>query len=52
LTSGATYPVLWTRTHGQGRIVALTLGHDGAAHEHAAYRTLLLNAVRWADHPQ
>jgi hypothetical protein len=28
--------------------VALTLGHDGGAHEHAAYRTLLANAVRWA----
>jgi len=47
LTSGAEFPVLWTRTHGQGRLVALTLGHDGAAHEHAAFRTLLQNAVRW-----
>jgi type 1 glutamine amidotransferase len=48
LTSGAEYPVLWVRAHGAGRIVALTLGHDGAAHEHAAYRVLLANAVRWA----
>ena len=47
LTSNAEFPVLWTRTHGAGRIVALTLGHDGAAHEHAAYRALLANAVRW-----
>jgi putative membrane-bound dehydrogenase-like protein len=47
LTSGAEYPVLWTRGHGKGRIVGLTLGHDGAAHQHAAYRALLVNAVRW-----
>jgi type 1 glutamine amidotransferase len=47
LTSGAEYAVLWTRANGDGRIVALTLGHDGAAHEHASYRRLLANAVRW-----
>jgi putative heme-binding domain-containing protein len=41
------YPCLWTRTLGQGRIVCLTLGHDGAAHEHAAYQKLLANSVRW-----
>jgi type 1 glutamine amidotransferase len=46
-TSKAEYPVVWTRTHGKGRIVALTLGHDGAAHQHASYRRLLANAVRW-----
>ena len=49
LAGEAEYPVLWTRTHGRGRIVALTLGHDGAAHEHPAYRKLLLNAVSWAN---
>jgi hypothetical protein len=27
--------------------VCLTLGHDGAAHEHAAYQKLLANSVRW-----
>jgi type 1 glutamine amidotransferase len=48
LTTGAEYPVLWTRTHGQGRIVCLTLGHDGAAHELPAFRQLLQNAVLWA----
>ncbi len=51
LTSGAEYPVVWTRSHGQGRIVGLTLGHDGAAHEHEAYRRLLANAVRWVQLP-
>ena len=47
LGTKAAYPVVWTRTHGKGRIVALTLGHDGAAHQHASYRKLLANAVRW-----
>jgi len=47
LVTGAEFPVLWTRSLGKGRIVGLTLGHDGAAHEHAAYRTLLVNAARW-----
>jgi len=41
------YPCLWTRTLGQGRIVCLTLGHDGAAHEHAAYKKLLVNSILW-----
>jgi hypothetical protein len=48
LSSGAEYPLLWTRAHQKGRIVGLTLGHDGKAHEHPAYRKLLGNAVRWA----
>jgi putative heme-binding domain-containing protein len=47
LSSGEEYPVLWTRGFGDGRIVGLTLGHDGAAHEHPAYRRLLANAVGW-----
>ncbi len=45
--SGAEFPVVWTKTHGAGRIAAITLGHDGAAHEHPAYRRLLENAARW-----
>ncbi len=47
LASGAEYPVLWTLRQGVGRVVCLTLGHDGAAHRSAPYRALLLNAVRW-----
>jgi len=40
----ARYPVLWTC----GRVVGLTLGHDGRAHEHPAFRRLLTQAVEWA----
>jgi type 1 glutamine amidotransferase len=47
LSTGAEFPVLWTRTRGSGRIVGLTLGHDGAAHEHEAFRKLLANSVSW-----
>lgn len=47
LSTGASFPVLWTRTHGRGRIVGLTLGHDGAAHELPAFQRLLRQAVEW-----
>lgn len=46
-TSGQEFPVLWTRTQGKGRIVCLTLGHDGAAHDGESYRRIYQNAVRW-----
>ena len=42
------YPVLWITEHDKARIVALTLGHDGDAHNLPAYQTLLRNAVKWA----
>jgi len=32
----------------KGRVVGITLGHDSAAHENAAYIQLLRNAVFWA----
>jgi type 1 glutamine amidotransferase len=47
LSTGSEYPVLWTRRLGSGRIVGLTLGHDGAAHESEPFRRLLAQAVRW-----
>jgi putative membrane-bound dehydrogenase-like protein len=47
LETGKEYPVVWTVAHPKGRIAAVTLGHDGASHEHAAYRALLKNAAAW-----
>jgi putative heme-binding domain-containing protein len=44
---GVSYPVLWTVEPGAGRVVGLTLGHDGDAHRHPAFRALLVDAVRW-----
>ena len=45
--TGDVYPIVWTVASQGGRIVANTLGHDGAAHEHPAYQTILRNSLRW-----
>ena len=45
---GRTFPVVWVRRHVRGRIVCVTLGHDGRAHDHPAYKAILRNGVRWA----
>jgi len=42
------HATIWVTQHDKGRIACLTLGHDGAAHNHAAYQTMLRNMVRWA----
>jgi putative heme-binding domain-containing protein len=43
-----TYPIIFTVAHPKARIAAITLGHDGDAHQHPAYQRLLRNAVDWA----
>lgn len=45
--SGKEYPVVWTATYGEGRIVGITLGHDEESHGHPAYRTILKNSMNW-----
>jgi uncharacterized protein len=45
--TGEEYPVVWTSGYGEGRIVSITLGHDGDSHEHEAYKTLLRNSIEW-----
>jgi hypothetical protein len=47
IETGKEWPVVWTVKHPKGRIVAITLGHDGDAHNHAAYQALLKNAAAW-----
>jgi uncharacterized protein len=42
------HPSVWTTAHSSARIVNIALGHDERVHEHEAFRTLLVNAVRWA----
>ena len=42
------HPAVWITRHPAARIVGITLGHDERVHEHAAFKTLLANAVRWA----
>jgi type 1 glutamine amidotransferase len=42
------HPAVWITTHPAARIVGITLGHDERVHDHPAFKTLLVNAVRWA----
>ena len=46
-TSGKVFPVAWITEHPKARIACLTLGHDGRAHEHPAYKAILRNAAQW-----
>ena len=41
------FPQVFTVEHANARVVGITLGHDGDAHNHAAYIQLLRNAVLW-----
>ena len=44
---GKTFPIVWVVQSPKGRIAAITLGHDGAAHNLPEYQALLLNALKW-----
>jgi type 1 glutamine amidotransferase len=41
------HPAVWVTSHPAARIVGITLGHDQRVHDHEAFKTLLVNAVRW-----
>ncbi len=45
--SGEDHPVVLASEGEAGRVVVITLGHDGAAHEHPAFGRLVRNAVAW-----
>ena len=42
-----TYPQVFVVKHPKTKVVGLTLGHDAKAHDLDAYKTLLLNSVKW-----
>jgi len=46
--TGKTFPIVWIVQHPKARIVCISLGHDGRAHDLAAYKTLLANSLKWA----
>ena len=46
--NGKTFPVAWITKHPKARVVCLTLGHDGKAHEHLAFKAILQNSLAWA----
>ncbi|MEO7098070.1 MAG: ThuA domain-containing protein [Luteolibacter sp.] len=41
------HPSVWIVKDPKTRIVCMTLGHDGAAHDSTAYKTILTNSVNW-----
>lgn len=45
---GREWPIVWTTRTEPGRVVCITLGHDGSTHNDPNYRLLLKNAVLWA----
>ena len=47
LVTSKDYPQVFIAEHSKGRVVGLTLGHDAAAHDHAAYIQILRNSVLW-----
>jgi uncharacterized protein len=44
----APHPAVWTTKHPTARVVGITLGHDQRVHDLEPFKTLLVNAVRWA----
>jgi type 1 glutamine amidotransferase len=46
--SGKTFPIVWIVQHPKAKIVCMTLGHDGKAHELPEYKKILQNALNWA----
>ncbi|MEY4938888.1 MAG: hypothetical protein RIQ93_623 [Verrucomicrobiota bacterium] len=41
------HPSIWITRHSQARIVGIAPGHDERVHDLEAFKTLLVNAVRW-----
>jgi type 1 glutamine amidotransferase len=42
------WPLAWTRSYGQGRVLYTALGHEEAVWRDTRYQRLLLNAIRWS----
>lgn len=45
--SGKVFPVVWVVQNFKPRIVCVTLGHDGKAHQLPAYQKILTNSIKW-----
>jgi type 1 glutamine amidotransferase len=41
------HPSVWITSHPKARIVGIALGHDERVHDLPAFKTLLVNAVKW-----
>ena len=43
------HPSVWVTKNDKARIVGIALGHDERVHDLPAFRTILVNAVKWVD---
>ena len=41
------HPSVWVVKNDKARIVGIALGHDQRVHDLDAFRTILINAVKW-----
>jgi type 1 glutamine amidotransferase len=41
------YPIVWSRTEGQGRVAHIALGHSNQTWERKPYQRLMLQAIQW-----
>ncbi len=42
------HPSVWITSHPKARIVGIAPGHDARVHDLQAYKTILVNAVKWS----
>ena len=45
---GAAEPMAWTRSYGNGKVFATTLGHNGLSFQTPQFQRLVLNGIDWA----
>jgi len=46
------HPVIWTNPHYKARNVYFQFGHKADLFENSSFKTLFLNAIRWASEPR
>ncbi len=44
---GGTFPLGWTRSHGEGKVFVTLLGHDGQSFQTPEFQRIVLNGVDW-----
>ena len=44
---GESEPIAWTRSYGNGRVLNISLGHDGRSFQSPEFRRVILNGVSW-----
>ena len=49
---GDSFPCVWVPDTGAGRVLVVTLGHDGRAHQLAAFQSLMRSGLNWLEGKQ